>query len=240
MCVLCPMRLLRPTTFVVGQSVTVAKRMMPGVNKEGGAARVTAITFENDKTTLYDVKYVVSTATEKRLPEALLSVPSAPSSFSTSSTLPSVEAELRRELEDTKRKYEEEVGNLAWQLREEKALVQRSRGRQKEALRQLATVSKEAERERVLRERDLKEVNDHILLLLEEAEEAAVASEDAVAKHERAKYSLERRRLQKEKRAAEEELERVRILCHVEQERVHSDVLGLLQERGSCGGESAG
>jgi hypothetical protein len=70
-----------------------------------------------------------------------------------------------------------------------------------------------------------------MLLLLEEAEEAAEASEDAIAKHKRAKYSLERRRLQKEKHAAEEELERVRILYHVEQERVHSNVLGLRQER---------
>jgi hypothetical protein len=109
---LCIKRLLRPSTFVVGQAVTVAKRMMAGVNKEGGGALVTAVMFESEETTLYNVKYVVSAATEQRLPEALLTVPSAQtprasSSFSTSSTLPSVEAELRRELEDTKRKYEE-------------------------------------------------------------------------------------------------------------------------------------
>jgi hypothetical protein len=90
---LSPKRLLRPSAFVVGQSVTVAKRMMAGVNKEGGAALVTEVTFESDETTLYSVKYVVSTATEKRLPEALHSVPSAPtprasSSFSTSTTPP--------------------------------------------------------------------------------------------------------------------------------------------------------
>jgi hypothetical protein len=53
---LCPKRLLRPSTFVVGQAVTVAKRMMAGVNKEGGAARVTAVTFESDESTLYDIK----------------------------------------------------------------------------------------------------------------------------------------------------------------------------------------
>jgi hypothetical protein len=58
--------------------------------------------------------------------------------------------------------------------------VQRPRGHQKEALRQLTTVSKEAERERVLREHNLKEVNDCMLLLLDEAKEAAAASEERV------------------------------------------------------------
>ena len=216
--------------------MTVAKRMMAGVNKEGGAARVTAVTFESDESTLYDVKYVVNSTTEKRLPEALLSVPSAPtprasSSFSTSSTLPSMEADLRLELENTRRKHKEEVANLEWQLREQRALVQRLRGRQKEASRQLATAAKEAERVRVEREIHLKEVNDRMMMLLEEAEKAAAASEDAVAKVEHAKHSLERRRPQKEKKTAEEELERTRLLCHAEQARVLSNVLKLLEER---------
>jgi hypothetical protein len=57
---LCPKNLLHPSAFVVGQSVTVAKRMMAGVNKEGGAAIITAVTFESDETTLYNVKYVES------------------------------------------------------------------------------------------------------------------------------------------------------------------------------------
>jgi hypothetical protein len=96
---LCPDRLLRPSAFVVGQPVTVAKRMMAGVNKEGGTARVTAVTFECDESTLYEIKYVVNSSTEQRLPEALLSVPTAPtprasSSFSTFPPLASMETEL--------------------------------------------------------------------------------------------------------------------------------------------------
>jgi hypothetical protein len=102
--------------------------------------------------------------------------------------------------------------------------VQRHRGRQKEASRQLATASKEAERVRVEREINLKEENDRTMMLLEEAEKAAAAREDAVAKVEHAKHSLERRHLQKEKKTAEEELECTRLLCHAEQARVHSNV----------------
>jgi hypothetical protein len=73
--------------------------MMAGVNKEGGLALVTAVTFESDESTLYDIKYVVNSTTEKRLPEALLSVPSTPtprasSSFSTFPPLASMETEL--------------------------------------------------------------------------------------------------------------------------------------------------
>jgi hypothetical protein len=142
-----------------------------------------------------------------------------------------MEIQLRRALENMRRKFEEEVANLEWQLREERALVQRLRGRQKEASRQLATASKEAERARVEREIDLKEVNDPMTILLEEAEKAAAASEDAVAKVEHAKLSLERRRLKKEKKTAEKELELTPLLCHAEQARVLSNVLELLEER---------
>jgi chromosome segregation ATPase len=93
-----------------------------------------------------------------------------------------MEADLRLELEDTRRKHKEEVANLEWQLREQRALVHRLRGREKEASRQLATASKEAERVKVEREIDLKRVNELMMMLLEESEKAA--SEDAVAKVE--------------------------------------------------------
>jgi hypothetical protein len=69
-----PGNLPRASTFTVGQAVRVAKRMMAGENKEGGQALVTAVSFSGDSA-MYDVKYLMSTGSEKNLPEGLLSVP---------------------------------------------------------------------------------------------------------------------------------------------------------------------
>uniref|UniRef100_A0A7S2WB28 BRCT domain-containing protein n=2 Tax=Mucochytrium quahogii TaxID=96639 RepID=A0A7S2WB28_9STRA len=50
--------------FVVGNTVTVSRRMYPGSNKPGGAAKITKV---NDDDT-YDVRYIVARNTEKRVP----------------------------------------------------------------------------------------------------------------------------------------------------------------------------
>jgi hypothetical protein len=110
---------------------------MTGVNKEGGQALVTAITFDGDST-LSDVKYVLRGTVEKLLPETLLSVPRAVPSRATSSSCSSRassetrresgrEVELQRQLADMKQKYDREVSNLKWQNAEQRALVARLR-----------------------------------------------------------------------------------------------------------------
>jgi hypothetical protein len=215
--------------------VTVAKRMMTGVNKEGGQALVTAITFDGDSA-LYDVKYVLRGTVEKLLPEALLSVPRAVPSRATSSSSRASsetrresgrEVELQRQLADMKQKYE----NLKWQNAEQRALVARLRDRQKEASRQLATAAEENERVRVQRECDLKMLNDRALLVMEEAEEAAAREGKEARETMEEEHRLEKKCLQKEKRAAEKELEQTRQRSDAEQARLLSNVMGLLTDR---------
>lgn len=57
----------------MGDLVTVAKRMEPGVNKPGGTAKITNVTQSKKGEYFYDVSYVLGTK-ETDIPASLLKV----------------------------------------------------------------------------------------------------------------------------------------------------------------------
>lgn len=127
-------RLPGSSRYKVGEAVVVAKRMMAGVNKPGGQAVITAVSTSSSDS-VYDVKYMLSSSTEKRLPEELLSVPEVMSSR-TSSCASSSESrratDEQRALKDENRRLLEEVEKLKWQNKQQRAAMVTLKGRVKE------------------------------------------------------------------------------------------------------------
>jgi hypothetical protein len=212
-----PDNLPRTSTFIVGQAVRVAKRMMAGENKEGGQALVTAVSFSGDSA-MYDVKYLMTTGSEKNLPEGLLSVPEDVPCRASSSSASSSEARreegLQRELAETKRRYEQQIENLQWQNRQQRAVAVRQNERQKDASRQLAAAGKalvaaseEAERERVLRQFERKVLNDRVEEIVKETEEACSQQREEELAELLKEHRLKEKRLKKENAVAEKERE---------------------------------
>jgi hypothetical protein len=250
-----PDNLPRASTFTVGQAVRVAKRMMAGENKEGGQALVTAVSFSGDSA-MYDVKYLLSTGSEKNLPEGLLSVPevvprrassvaSSSSSVASSSSSSSSEARrdegLQRMLEETTRRYEQQIKNLQWQNRQQRAVAVRLNERQKEASRRLAAAGKalvaaseEAERQRVLRQFDLRVLNDRVEEMVKETEEVCSQQREEELAEMLKEHRLEEKRLKKVNAAAEKERSLASQRATAEHARLLSNVEELLAETGDA------
>ena len=60
------------TRFQVGDIVEASRRKGPGVNRQGGAARIAAVSFNKDGNELYDISYINYKGTEDALPVSIL------------------------------------------------------------------------------------------------------------------------------------------------------------------------
>lgn len=58
--------------FALGMNVEVSRRKQANINQEGGAARVTAVRYDEECGYSYDVRYVLRHATENGLLESFL------------------------------------------------------------------------------------------------------------------------------------------------------------------------
>jgi len=159
-------RLFGSSKFKVGQVVVVAKRMMAGVNKPGGAAFVASVAFV-DGAPVYDVKYVLSSSSEKALPEGLLSIQEAAPSRAHASSVSRRAADDQRTLVDENKRLHDENENLKWQSKRDRAAVATLKKDVKETTRVLLAASKargaavaEGERAKVQAEFNLKAAND--------------------------------------------------------------------------------
>ena len=221
--------------------------MMAGENKEGGQALVTAVSFSGDSA-MYDVKYLMTTGSEKNLPEGLLSVPEDVPCRASSSSASSSEARreegLQRELAETKRRYEQQIENLQWQNRQQRAVAVRQNERQKDASRQLAAAGKalvaaseEAERERVLRQFERKVLNDRVEEIVKETEEACSQQREEELAELLKEHRLKEKRLKKENAVAEKERELASQRATAEHARLLSSVGEMLAETGDAAEE---